>query len=106
MMKIQVGFGHTIALELVGNLNLVLTLPRLLKPCEMCEMVTWGMAMVILIGVRSMKIQHRNLIALRLLEVMEFSQVFLMMGTLVRVVKYVDGQPVQKAHMTQLKLGY
>ncbi|KAL6348354.1 hypothetical protein AAG906_005658 [Vitis piasezkii] len=87
---IQVGFGHTIALELAGNLNLVLTLSRLLKPCEMCEM----------------EFEHRNLIALRLLEVMEFNQVFLMMGTLVRVVKYVDGQPVQKAHMTKLKLGY
>ena len=31
---------------------------------------------------------------------------FLMMGTLVKVVKHMDGQPVQKAHMIQLKMGY
>ena len=62
--------------------------------------------MVILIGVQSMEMQHGNLIHPRLLEVMEHKQMFLMIVKLVMVVKHVNGQPIQKAHMIQLKMGY
>lgn len=53
-----------------------------------------------------MKMRHGNLVHLRLLEVMELRQVLLMMGALVGVVKHVDGQPIQRAHMIRLEMDY
>lgn len=38
--------------------------------------------------------------------VMELRQVLLMMSALVGVVKHVDGQPIQRAHMIRLEMDY